>query len=83
MTKFEVKKKEIHARSNLLEDKMDELARREADLQGRREELLAEEKERKERRSRVNIFLHRGWRPDGLSGLLQRRMKMISSVVNI
>ena len=55
MTKFEVKKKEIHGRRNLLEDKMDELTRR------RREELLAEEKEREERRSRVNIFLHRGW----------------------
>ena len=52
-------------------------------LREKREELLAEEKEREERRSRVNIFLHRGWRPDGLSGLLQRRMKMISSVVNI
>ena len=37
MTKFEVKKKEIHGRRNLLEDKMDELTRKEGEAARRGE----------------------------------------------
>ena len=54
--KLAVKSKEVHGKRSRLQAEVDELARRKAFLEGRREQLLSEERERKERFESVNIF---------------------------
>ena len=54
--KLAVKSKEVHGKRSRLQAEVDELARRKAFLEGRREQLLSEERERKERFESLNIF---------------------------
>ena len=56
--KLAVKSKEVHGKRSRLQAEVDELTRRKAFLEGRREQLLSEERERKEicESESVNIF---------------------------